>query len=236
MHRQNRRDRAPVQPLARWGLALGLSLVVLAACSRQVTPTVISPIQSPAPPTQMVSPSPTVPLASPTNSPATPLGCALRPHPRIEATWQRWLRADLGCPRREAQEIPVAFQEFERGFMLWKGVPEFQVYVLLLGDGTRPMRWSAYVDTFQEGQPAFDPLLTPPPEREQPIRGFGKVWREQPGVREAIGWALSRERGGQGVFQVFEGGRVFVVEDTRLFALIDTDNRWQEFPVTSGAP
>lgn len=210
--------------------------MALAACSRQVTPTAIAPTQPPASPTQVVSPLPTAVPTSPTSTPATPLGCALRLHPRIEATWQQWLRADLGCPRREAQEIPIAFQEFERGFMIWKGVPELQVYVLLLGDGTRPMRWSAYVDTFQEGQPSFDPLLTPPPEREQPIRGFGKVWREQTGVREAIGWALSRERGGQGVLQVFEGGRVFVIENTRLFALIDTDNRWQEFPVTGGAP
>ncbi len=236
MHRQNRRDRASVQPLIPWGRALGLSLMVLVACSRQVTPTVIAPTQPPVLPTQMISPLPTALPARPTAPPVTPLVCALRLHPRIEAAWQQWLRADLGCPRREAQEIPIAFQEFEHGFMIWKGVPELQVYVLLAGDGTRPMRWSAYVDTFQEEQPPFDPLLTPPPEREQPIRGFGKVWREQPGVREAIGWALSRERGGQGVFQVFEGGRVFVIENTRLFALIDTDNRWQEFPVTGGAP
>lgn len=255
MHRQNRRDRAPVQPttgsgrspvIGRRFIASLLLALFLAACSRQVTPAVVPSTQSPAPPmTQAASPPPasptlTTPLATPTPSataaPTQQAECSLRPDARIEAVWQQWARGDLGCPRREAQIIPVALQEFERGLMIWKGVPELTVYVLSRGDGTRPARWTAYPDTFQEGQPGFDPLLTPPPEREQPVRGFGKVWREQPGVRDDLGWALFREHGSTGVLQVFEGGRIFLIEERRLFVLIDAGAKWQEFPVTGAAP
>jgi hypothetical protein len=35
--------------------------------------------------------------------------------------------------------------------------------------------------------------LTPPPGRYEPQRGFGKVWRDFPEVREALGWATLPE-------------------------------------------
>ncbi len=130
----------------------------------------------------------------------------------------------------------MAFQEFEHGFMLWKGVAALQVYVLFAGDTAHPARWSVYPDLWQEGQPPSDPLLTPPPNLEQPMRGFGKVWREQPGVRDGLGWALGREQGGQGLLQVFDGGRIFLFEGKRLFALIDADQEWQELPATGTLP
>jgi hypothetical protein len=183
-------------------------------------PTVISPIATPAQP------------AIPTQQAA--IGC-VQVDPRLGTAWESWAGAELSCPQ-QTQEIPVALQVFERGFMIWKGGPESQIYVLAAGDGTRPPRWTAYRDTFQEGETALDPLLTPPPGVEQPVRGFGKVWREQPGVRDELGWALAREHGSPGLLQVFEGGRIFLIEDARLFALSDNGSRWQEFPVTGPTP
>ena len=35
----------------------------------------------------------------------------------------------------------------------------------------------------------------PPPGYYQPVRGFGLVWREQPNVRDRLGWALAPEAG-----------------------------------------
>jgi hypothetical protein len=43
--------------------------------------------------------------------------------------------------------------------------------------------------------PESDPSIEPPPGRYQPIRGFGMVWREQPGVRDRLGWAVEPETG-----------------------------------------
>jgi len=35
----------------------------------------------------------------------------------------------------------------------------------------------------------------PPVGLYQPVRGFGLVWREEPGVRDRLGWAVDREVG-----------------------------------------
>jgi hypothetical protein len=36
---------------------------------------------------------------------------------------------------------------------------------------------------------AYDPKLTPPNGKRQPTLGFGKIWRENDAVRNALGWA-----------------------------------------------
>jgi hypothetical protein len=42
---------------------------------------------------------------------------------------------------------------------------------------------------------------------QEPIRGFGKVWRNELGSRDAItGWALASEQGYVGEVQSFEHG------------------------------
>jgi hypothetical protein len=59
-------------------------------------------------------------------------------------------------------------------------------------------------DTYLEGEPESLPELDPPADAttesrfpnaqiQQPIRGFGKVWRETEGLRERLGWALAPE-------------------------------------------
>jgi hypothetical protein len=37
-----------------------------------------------------------------------------------------------------------------------------------------------------------DPSIVPPEGYYQPVRGFGKLWREE--LRSALGWALAPER------------------------------------------
>jgi hypothetical protein len=71
-----------------------------------------------------------------------------------------------------------------------------------------------YEDTWTPDQAERDPELTPPPGRYQPIRRFGKLWRENENVRERIGWATAPEQGFTGVWQPLEseglGGDVFL--------------------------
>ena len=74
--------------------------------------------------------------------------------------------------------------------MIWVG-GENRIYVLF-DDGNSP-NWNGYADEWQPGQPENDPSLEPPPGLVQPVRGFGKVWREQPDVRERLGWATAEE-------------------------------------------
>ncbi len=102
------------------------------------------------------------------------------------------------CPAAPATVGPGAEQHFERGVMLWVG-PEEQIYVLY-GD-EQYSRWSAYADRWEEGDPVMDPSVEPPPGLQQPVRGFGLLWREDDQVRERLGWAVAEERGYQKAMQ-----------------------------------
>lgn len=111
----------------------------------------------------------------------------------------------LGCPKGQAATIQMARQRFQYGQMIWRSdVTAPQVYVLY-NDG----RWAAYPDAWKEGDPADDPALTPPSGLQQPVRGFGKVWREQlGGSTAAVGWAIEPEAGVQGQAQDWDHGTV----------------------------
>jgi len=238
LYRKSGRNRTEVQP----GLLFLILGALLAACTQTPTPTVTAPTQPAYPlgtiPAPATSGLPAYPLATGSPISGTPgalAACALPPDPGLEEAWLTRLGSSLGCPRKGAEEMGVAFEEFEHGFMLWRGTPPAQIYVLFTGDGGTG-RWSVYPDTWQEGEPPSDPSLAAPAGLYQPARGFGKVWREQPGVREGLGWALGQERGSQGLHQPFEGGRVFIVENRRLFALVDADQTWLELPATGLLP
>ena len=96
------------------------------------------------------------------------------------------------CPAGPPVVTEGAEQRFERGVMLWNRAEE-RIYVLF-ADGRSPA-WTAYADQWAEGDMEHDPDITPPAGRVQPIRGFGLVWRVQPGVRERLGWGLAPEQG-----------------------------------------
>ena len=68
-----------------------------------------------------------------------------------------------------------------------------------------PLRYKSYTDTWAEGQPETAGL-TPPPGKLEPKRGFGKIWRDEPGVRDALGWATMPERGDRATLQFFDHG------------------------------
>jgi hypothetical protein len=104
-----------------------------------------------------------------------------------------------GCPADAPLITDAAEQHFHRGTMVWNRA-EDRIYVLF-GDGGGPA-WRAYQDAFDEGEDLVsDPGIQPPPGSYQPIRGFGLVWREQPGVRNRLGWAMDTETGYQTAIQ-----------------------------------
>jgi hypothetical protein len=109
-------------------------------------------------------------------------------------------------PTPTTAQINVAEQVFEGGRMLWIQ-PTRQIWVLVV-TGTGQGRWAVYEDTFQEGEPESDPSITPPADRLQPTRGFGKLWRENPEVREALGWAVTPEFGYVSPYEYHPGGEI----------------------------
>ncbi len=94
----------------------------------------------------------------------------------------------LTCPLEAAATVQAAYQEFERGAMIWRADTS-DIYVLYRETGLV----NRYRDTWN-GEPIFYEE-TPPPGMYKPDRGFGRVWVDNPQVRAELGWATSLEQG-----------------------------------------
>jgi hypothetical protein len=130
------------------------------------------------------------------------------------------LQAQLGCPvgfPPAASTLAGAAQIFERGSMVWVANAAGTggtIYVFTNTNGLRRLP-----DTFD---PAVDPESggeQPPPGLLEPVRGFGKIWRNTPGVRDALGWATAPETGVSAVLLAFDRGLMLDVS-TRADVLI----------------
>ncbi len=111
-------------------------------------------------------------------------------------------------------QIQVAEQVFEGGRMFWLQ-PTQQIWVMIVtseGQGD----WQIFEDTFAEGEAEFDLEIVPPEGMLQPERGFGKLWRENPGLREALGWAVTPEFGFVTAYEYHAGGT------------LDADGQWTD--------
>lgn len=163
-----------------------------AALSPTLTPT-LAVTQGPSPtPTITLTPSKTLtPLPTPTFPPTATSTITPTALP-------------VGFPTPEIYSVVIVEQLFERGRMIWLQ-PIRQIWVMF-GDEVDPTEgtWKCYMDTFVDGQPERDAALDPPIGTTtasqvqgaipiQPIRGFGKVWREHPDVRQSLGWAILYE-------------------------------------------
>jgi hypothetical protein len=111
-------------------------------------------------------------------------------------------------PTPTISEIQVAEQTFEHGHMFWLR-PVNQIWVLVADENdTTRGTWTVYDDTWQEGQQEIDPRIQAPAGLFQPERGFGKLWRENPEIRAAMGWALEPEFGYVTGYEYHPGGMV----------------------------
>ncbi|MEW6403207.1 MAG: hypothetical protein AB1649_15535 [Chloroflexota bacterium] len=183
-------------------LALCLISLLLAGCGTLEIGIEITPISTTElPPTSGATsiPSQSAPTdASPIPQPGT-ADCANRwfftfdeEHPSL----------DDFCP--EAVKVLEAVgQDFEGGRVYrYDPDPDYPadqrgtVYIIY-NDG----EWVTYPDTWRAGDPSSDPSLVPPEGRFQPVDNIGKVWRENPEVRERLGWAYEPQSAFQGRVQ-----------------------------------
>lgn len=239
------------------GLTLLLIILGTSACGGKATPAA-APVTSepaatatptPEPPTPTPQPATTeeptaTPEPSPTPEPVSPLSTPAVQAPAaqpealptpgmtpVEACTETLSGAEesigtqvpeLGCPLAAPQFVFMARQPFQHGQMIWRS--DEQIIYALHEDGT----WQAFADTFQEGMPESDPAITPPENLFQPIRGFGKVWREQLGGPAApIGWATEPEAGVNGNIQAWQNGVVVSFGFADRFVLLN-DGTWQK--------
>ena len=145
--------------------------------------------------------------------------------------------APVPCPGTEAIYPTAAEQPFEHGRMIWleriegyfgTGRALEQVIWVLYEDG----QLEKYDDTWAPDELESDPALVPPAGLYQPVRGFGKLWRDNESVRERLGWALAPEQGFESAWQkpIVEG-----VGQERLYYLRTLDNGVIEASMPNGA-
>jgi len=188
--------RAPVALLAALLLALALT-----ACNDDPPPTQIYIVvtSTPAPvtpdtPTPQPTSSPGLAAtitAAPTLTPATALAAPTgQVTPGMQGTPVP--RSDL-FPTDVHAQVQLAEQVFEHGRMFWiRHTREIWVMVAA-ADDPNAGDWYCYHDTFEEGEAEIDPSLIPPSGMYQPRRGFGKLWRSHPELREPLGWGITPE-------------------------------------------
>lgn len=138
-------------------------------------------------------------------------------------------RSRVGCPVWSLLQEPIgvrAVQLFERGTMVWVQGGYRQpnlIYVVFYDQVRRSLVWQEYVDTWYEGMPESGGEK-PPQGLVEPIRGFGKLWRENPEVRNTLGWAIVPEQPDNGIVQRFTGGvkMLFMSSSDRVLVLFPT--------------
>jgi hypothetical protein len=185
-------------------------------------------------PTVASAPNPTVQL-QPTTAPVVDSPCQY-PAPGgfgPALTNNPDLADQIGCPvgtPPAASSYQSAAQNFERGAMVWLNESGGVIYALY-SDGT----YQRFADTYD---PTTDPERgseSPPAGLTEPVRGFGKVWRNNPEVRERLGWASGGESGGTANAQAFTRGQMLnLPQRGDIIALLYqgdlTSGNWRAIP------
>ena len=150
--------------------------------------------------------------------------CAIAPVLGFGTVWYSHadVQAKLGCPTEVEKGVWAAEESFQGGYMFWRADTAY-IYVVK-NDGT----WQAYPDTWTSAEAEWDTTIVPPAGYYQPKRGFGKVWRVQPGVRTSLGWATTEERGFSASVQPFSGGTMFWSNLRGTYVLYN-DGTWARY-------
>ncbi len=132
----------------------------------------------------------------------------------------------LGAATGTAYDEMLTFQPFERGYMFY--MKSSRVIYVLSKTG---VQLSVYADTWNEGDPNGDLTPGPRPNTYAPKRGFGKVWRENAVVQQALGDATTDEQPSVGKVQFFARG--VLIDDPSggfLWALNTAIGVWDNAP------
>jgi hypothetical protein len=185
-------------------------MLVLSSCQGQTEKVVLVVTATPQPAangTGSAATDTTAPQVSTSLPSASPIPAS--PTPSISATPDVRPTATMG-------QIQIAEEVFEHGRMFWIG-PRKQIWVMYdNGQGTG--EWKVYDDTYVDSEPQSDPSIVPPDGKFQPTRGFGKLWRSNPEMKDKLGFGTTPEFGYVSNYEYHPGGQV------------DTEGVWQAGP------
>ena len=133
------------------------------------------------------------------------------------------------CPAGPALASAGAVQWFKGGVMIWVA-EEDQIYVLF--DDDNSPGWNRYIDQWDDGEPEYDPTISTPNGLFQPVRGFGLVWRREPGVRDRLGWAIGEESGFETAVQRTSYAKYnetnILAQDGGIWRLLPERSAWEK--------
>ncbi|MEP7286424.1 MAG: hypothetical protein ABI947_11710 [Chloroflexota bacterium] len=168
----------------------------------------------------------------PKGTKVAPINCTVQPEGGFATiyTQDTSLKTTLGCAVGSAVAIQSATLNFETGSMVWASqfadVQTRMIYALY-ANGTYQRfddNWVENVDPQTTGE-------TAPSGRNTPIRGFGKVWHNNPTVKSGLGWAVNAEVGTAGQIQRFERGEMlFVASLGQTYIFLGGTNTWRINP------
>jgi len=189
-------------------------------------------ITPPPPAKPTLTPSFTdIPTATPTPKGTRPvaLKCTTAPQGGFATIFGQdtALQTALGCPVGAALAIGSAALTFDSGSMLWAaqyGAGGQRVIYAIYKNGT----FQRYDDTWNQGTDPETTGETAPQGKNTPVRGFGKVWHNNPAVKAGLGWAIGKETGRNGEIQRFERGEMlFVGSLGQTFIFVNGTNTWR---------
>ena len=133
----------------------------------------------------------------------------------------------------EAILTPAAIQQFEYGVMIWNKAEDTITVLSDNGWGSRSTRTIVMQDNWDESQPIDVPVIEPSEGLFRPTRGFGKIWRENPEICAALGFATAVERGYMATYQAgdHDGRDLFYIttpDDDQFYRVVAGD-RWGSF-------
>jgi len=136
----------------------------------------------------------------------------------------------LGYATEQQKVTWMAEEAFQLGHMLWR--EDSRTIYVLNRDGT----WKAYDDTWESWRDMEKWGYVPPAGLYEPIRGFGKVWRNYlGGPTGQLWWATEQERGFYGVAQSFDRG-LMLWSDRKVIFVLYNSGVWTQFIDTYGEP
>ncbi|MDQ3927905.1 MAG: hypothetical protein M3328_02030, partial [Chloroflexota bacterium] len=158
-------------------------------------------------------------------------GCMLEPVRGFGKVWRENadVRERMGCPTvPEESVLPSAQQHFQYGYMFWRG--DTRTIYVFLQSGPRDQygTWFEFKDTWVEGEPVPTVEGDTPDGGYVPVRGFGKIWANNPTLRQKIGYATEPETSVDAVWQPFEHGMAVWTSD-RTIRMMYEDGIWQHF-------
>ena len=128
---------------------------------------------------------------------------------------------------QQAGLLPITYQKFERGYMVWRADTG---HVWVLGNNGQLINYTAS----SYGR-LPDNLITPPAGLRAPIMGFGKVWGNNKAVRDLIGYAISDEASASANYQLVTPTNVTFLAFADVTAQIEPDSRWVSGTLTNTA-